>query len=265
MHPEADPDPEWVAALAGSSLARATRAIAEAAAERRLYAHLARQHHSEGRTSYVEIDAPLELYALVRLLRPHHVVEVGVSSGVSSAYLLRAMEANGRGRLHSVDLARRPRPAGRDSTVPRSSWTLPPGRGSGWAVPRGLHRRWDLRLGDKRKVLPLLGAEGLEVSLFVYDVPHDEADAYREFRALDARMPVGGVAIADHGPSGDLCRALRRWAGERGATPVRRANLGLYGFRCDRPASPVPAETATGGDPPVAPDRPPRARRSPGR
>jgi len=232
MQPEEDPDIAWVATLAGVSNTRAERAVAEAAADRPLYRHLERMHRLGGRSSYIEIDAPLELYALVRLLRPAHVVEVGVSSGVSSAYLLRALDRLGRGTLHSVDLPKPEKPSPSGDRRRNPSWALPPGRLSGWAVPFPLRRRWDLRLGDKKEVLPLLGGELSTIGLFVYDVPHSEAQAARDFRALDRRMGVGAVAIADHGPGGGCCAPLRRWATSRSARPLRRAGLGLYGFRC---------------------------------
>jgi len=232
MQVEEDPDIDWVAALADVDRATAERAVAEAQGETALFRHLDRQHRAGGRSSYIEIDAPLELYALVRLLRPRHVVEVGVSSGVSSAYLLAAMERSAHGTLHSVD-----RPKLESRRRPRNgnpSWALPPGHASGWAVPFPLRQRWDLRLGDKKDVVPLLAAELPPVGLFVYDVPHEETQAGREFTALDPRLPRGGVAIADHGPGGGLCAPLRRWATARGARPLRRTGLGLFGFRCTR-------------------------------
>jgi hypothetical protein len=243
MQLETDPDAPWVAALAGVPLTEAVRAIEQARGERALFRYLDRLHQEGGRSSYVEIDAPLELYALVRLLRPTHVVEVGVSSGVSSAYLLQAMEREGRGTLHSVDLpkleALRPR-------VPRSpgpSWSIPPGRSSGWAVPLRLRKRWDLRLGDKREVVPLLAGELDQVGLFVYDVPHVELQAGKEFAALDPRLPAGSVAISDHGPGGGLCAPLRRWGLDRAGQPLRRTGLGLYGFRLGRRLRPWPGAT----------------------
>lgn len=231
MEPETDADVEWVRQLAGCSLMRAERLLTYARDERRLYQHLAREHAREGRRSYIEIDAPLELYALARSLRPHHIVEVGVSSGVSSAYLLQALAANQRGTLHSVDLPSAPRGPATPARRTTPSWTLPPGRSSGWAVPFALRARWDLRLGDKKVVLPLLGEELSRVGLFVYDVPHRDRDAVGEFLSLDARMGRGSVAIADHGPGGELCTALDDWAQRRGATSVGRQGLGLYGFR----------------------------------
>src|SRR5580658_507967 len=103
MQREDSADAAWVAALTGSTLARAEKSIDEARADRPLFGHLAREHRSEGREHYGEIDAPLELYAIVRLRRPRHVLEVGVSYGVSSAYLLRALERNRQGTLHSID------------------------------------------------------------------------------------------------------------------------------------------------------------------
>jgi len=246
MRKETDPDAGWVAALAGVEPATARRAVERAAAEERLFRHIVREHRAEGREGYVEIDAPWELFALARLLRPRHVVEVGVSSGVSSAYLLAALERNRRGTLHSVDRPSRPRSRGRSRNA---SWSLPPGRESGWAVPDDLRHRWDLRIGDKAEVVPLLADELPEVGLFVYDVPHDDDNSGLEFSAVDQRMPPGAVAVVDHGPGGGLCEALQRWATNRTAEPVHRTGLGLYGFRCGpRPAGPTgQRSTATAG------------------
>jgi hypothetical protein len=231
MQPEQDPDTAWVRGLSGAGERECQEALGEAQRERRLFSHIAREHEREGRKSYVEIDAPLELHALVRLLRPDHVVEVGVSSGVSSAYLLNALEKNGEGTLHSVDLPSRPRRDPEAGKPPQNSWSLPPGRSPGWAVPSRLWRRWDLRLGDKAVVLPMLANQLRRVDLFVYDVPHEDSATRREFRVLDPLVPKGGIAIVDHGPGGGLCAALRSWGRDRQARPIRRASLGLYGAR----------------------------------
>lgn len=234
MQPEADADPEWVRALSGRSPASVGSALEEAAAQRRLFSYLARQHRLEGRESYVEIGAPLELHALVRLTRPEHIVEVGVSSGVSSAYLLNALALNRRGTLHSIDLPTHPSRRRMAERPIRDSWTLPLGRSTGWAVPPGLWRRWDLRIGDKRHLLPILASQVPEIGLFVYDVPHRDEDTRRELRTLDTHLPRGAIAIIDHGPGGGLCSALRSWAHTRRASPAGRSGLGLYGARAIR-------------------------------
>lgn len=231
MKVERDADPKWVAALSGRGREASGSAIAEAQGEHGLFDHLALEHAREGRKSYVEIDAPLELHALTRLIRPTHVVEVGVSSGVSSAYLLNALAKNRYGTLHSIDLPSSPRPNRKTGRPPVYSWTLPPGRSSGWAVPGALCDRWDLRLGDMAELIPVLARELERIDLLLYDVPHDEVDIRSGVRILDPILASGCVVIIDHGPGGSLCAALRGWARSSHARPVRRKGLGLFGAR----------------------------------
>lgn len=231
MQQEEHPDVGWVATLAGVSERRARNALDEAQAERRLFGQIQRAHRAGGRPSYIEIDAPLELYAIARLRRPRHLIEVGVSSGVSSAYLLQALARNAHGTLHSVDLPQFAGRGGRSRRPDTASWAIPEGQSSGWAVPMSLRGRWDLRLGDKRAVIPILADDVPRVDLVVYDVPHSDRDAAQEFRALDRRFSPKGVAIADHGPGGGRCTALQGWAIRRSSSAIRCGELGLFGFR----------------------------------
>jgi len=233
MEFESDPDAGWVAELAGAPRSEVDRALRAAAGRRELYASIDRAHRRAGRPGYVEIDAPFELYAITRLIRPSRVVEVGVSSGVSSAYLLQGLHDNRRGMLYSVDRPSHPRPGAKQTN--QASWSLPPGLDSGWAIPPALKDRWDLRLGDKAVRIPELVEELAGIDLFVYDVPHDDRDAFREFGELDRRFTPGSVAIADHGPGGGRCPSLQRWARRRGTVAVGRSGLGLYGFRAAQP------------------------------
>ncbi|MGA8303634.1 MAG: class I SAM-dependent methyltransferase [Thermoplasmata archaeon] len=231
MYAEEAPDTDWVSHLADAPRDQARQYVQEAADDTVLFRHLSREHRSGGRSFYIEIEAPLELYALARLLRPAHVVEVGVSSGVSSAYFLRALERNGHGTLHSVD---RPKPEGRrrpGSSAQGGSWSIPAGRSSGWAVPFSLRKRWDLRLGDKAEVLPLLAEELDRIDLFLYDVPHGHPQAFREFSVINPRFHRGSVALADHGGTHEICSSLRSWARMRKTTPRLRRGLGLGAFR----------------------------------
>jgi hypothetical protein len=75
------------------------------------------------------------LYVLTRLLKPACIVETGVSAGVSSAYILRALEDNQKGKLYSIDLP---------------PDTLLSGKTSGWIVPQYLRDRWSLHMGDSK-------------------------------------------------------------------------------------------------------------------
>ena len=47
------------------------------------------------------------MYGLIRMMRPQTVVEIGRLEGVSSEWILNALEANGKGHLHSIDIKTR--------------------------------------------------------------------------------------------------------------------------------------------------------------
>jgi predicted O-methyltransferase YrrM len=121
-------------------------------------------------------------YLMCRLLEPTVVVETGVAYGVSSAFILRALEENGRGVLHSVDLP----PLRREY---ERFW--------GVAVDRGLEGRWKLHRGSSVRVLPQLLEELETVDLFVHDSLHTYRNMRREFEAIWPRLRAGGALIAD--------------------------------------------------------------------
>jgi predicted O-methyltransferase YrrM len=121
-------------------------------------------------------------YLLCRLLEPDVVIETGVAYGVSSAFILRALEENGRGVLHSVDLP----PLRREC---ERFW--------GMAVDKTLARRWTLHRGSSARVLPRLLEELKTGDLFVHDSLHTYRNMQREFEAVWPRLRTGGVLIAD--------------------------------------------------------------------
>jgi len=118
------------------------------------------------------------LYALIRLSRPRVMVETGVSDGMTSAIILRAMEDNGMGRLHSIDLP--------------EEYILA-GKQSGWLVPDLLRRRWDLRLGTSKDLLPPLLEELGSIDCFLHDSDHSYECMRFEFRTAWPRLRPGGL------------------------------------------------------------------------
>jgi cephalosporin hydroxylase len=230
MREEVDPDSAWVAALTGQTERAAKRALQEVAGKAEPFPQIDAEHRWEGRNSYIEIDAPMELYALARLLRPLHIVEVGVSSGVSSAYFLAALAANGHGTLHSIDLPSFEKSSARRK-APRSSWSLPPGRAPGWAIPPSLRGQWDLHLGEMSDLVPRLASELPRIGLVLYDVPHRESEVARELTALDPHLTPKCPVIVDHGPTGGSCRALQQWARQHRSSTIRRRGWGLSAAR----------------------------------
>lgn len=176
-----------------------------------------------GRSNYIQICAPFELHALVTILKPKHVIEVGVSAGVSSAYFLHALESNGKGVLHSIDL---PEKEIENTPRPKISWALPPGKKSGWAVPQSLKKNWDLRLGKSSEILPDLIKDVKSVDLFLYDTPYEIEEAKSDFAIVDQKLRQGSIALADN-----CTIPISWWARKRQRSKiVTRKNSGLQGF-----------------------------------
>jgi len=122
-------------------------------------------------------------YALVRIKRPATVLETGVHDGLSSVMLLRALERNGAGRLHSVDLPSTDLPAGPS--------------GPGWLVDEHLRGRWTLHLGDSRALLPKVAAQIAPIDLFIHDSDHSRAFQDFEFRTVRPLLAPDGLLLSD--------------------------------------------------------------------
>ena len=121
-------------------------------------------------------------YAAVRALQPELVVETGVCYGVTSAHLLKALEANGRGQLHSIDLP----PLGKDG----DDYV-------GWLVPEESRGRWTLHRGTSGRLLrPLLSKLG-QIDLFIHDSLHTYRNMREEFALAWPALRPGGVLISD--------------------------------------------------------------------
>ena len=225
--PDAVPDRAWIAALTGASPTATDRVLREVDAFRATEAAISAAHRAAGRAGFAQIRAPFELYALVRLARPRHVVEVGVSSGVSSCHFLLGLRRNRRGRLHSIDLPtpqRGPVLGARESPV-----AIPPGRSSGWAVPRPIRRSWDLRIGRSEALLPPLVAELPAIDLFLHDDLHTPAHLAFELATIRPKLRPGSIVLADN--TAWTGRSFPRFAARLGVRVARRRGTDLVGLR----------------------------------
>jgi predicted O-methyltransferase YrrM len=122
-------------------------------------------------------------YAAVRALRPEIIVETGVASGVSSSYLLLALERNQKGSLHSVEVG--------DPSY------RPAGRAPGWIVPDRLRSRWQLHIGDATTVLPELFQKLGEVDMFIHDSLHTYEHMKFELELAYPHTRRDGLMLAD--------------------------------------------------------------------
>lgn len=64
-----------------------------------------------------QYDHPRALYALIKLLKPASVLEVGAFIGYGACYMARALEENGIGHLYCIDCWQLPLPGGRIGSV----------------------------------------------------------------------------------------------------------------------------------------------------
>lgn len=140
-------------------------------------------------------------YALARALRPEVVVETGVANGVTSSFLLQALELNGAGELHSIDLP----PPGTDPAL------------VGRLVPAELRSRWTLHRGASKDFLPDVVARLGPVGMFVHDSRHTYRNVSRELRTISPRLARPAAVIVD---DAERHSALQDWAAQAGAATV---------------------------------------------
>jgi Methyltransferase domain len=139
------------------------------------------------------------LYLLVRLRRPRLVVETGVAQGISSTFILEAMEANGEGALVSVDRPNYDMAGGAIAeTTAKVKAALKPGFEPGWLIPAALRPRWTLLLGDARRILPTIDRGSPEI--FLHDSLHTFEHMMFEMEWAYARQHPGDYIVADNIP-----------------------------------------------------------------
>jgi hypothetical protein len=123
------------------------------------------------------------VWCLTRHLRPDKVIETGVARGITSRFILEALERNGHGHLWSIDLPPLLHPALGDQV--------------GAAVPDSSRHRWTYVRGSSRRRLPSLLAELGQIDLFFHDSRHSERNVSFELEQAMAHLRPGGLALAD--------------------------------------------------------------------
>jgi predicted O-methyltransferase YrrM len=121
-------------------------------------------------------------YLACRALRPAAVVETGVAHGITSAYILAALQKNGRGRLYSID--RPPLAMGSDDYV-------------GICIPDALKANHTLIRGDARSKLPALLASLGKIDMFIHDSDHSYNHMRFELGLAFRHLRTPGVIISD--------------------------------------------------------------------
>ena len=180
-------DERFLARLTGSSPRRIRTHLDEPINTPAFAAHLRNQEEHFRSSSIESADLfakkILNQYAAVRALAPACIVETGVANGVSSAYLLLALQKNGGGRLHSIGLG--------DTAF------LPRGQAPGWIVPGWLRDPWQVHLGDARDILRGLLERLGKIGIFIHDSLHTYDHMMWEFETAYPHLHSGGLLISD--------------------------------------------------------------------
>jgi hypothetical protein len=122
------------------------------------------------------------IWCLTRHLKPKNVVETGVAHGVTSRFILEALEKNGTGHLWSIDLPPLER-----------VWH----EQVGLAVGNRFRDRWSYIKGSSRRRLPSLLSRLGQIDLFIHDSLHSERNVRFELGLAWAALRPGGVIVVD--------------------------------------------------------------------
>ena len=121
-------------------------------------------------------------YLACRTLKPKTVLETGVATGVTSRFILAALEENREGTLHSIDLP----PLG-----PNVEDYI------GILVPEALKHRWHLHRGVTKRIMPDLLPQIKPVDVFVHDSLHTYRNILRELDLVTPFLNGTAAIIAD--------------------------------------------------------------------
>lgn len=133
-----------------------------------------------------ELDGSQQLaeicYWFVRLLKPSIVVETGVSRGVTSVFILKALDANRKGNLYSIELPHLRQVIHEDIGI---------------YIPNNLKSRWKLILGSGIREIQKLQKKILKIDMFVHDSNHSYVNQLAEYRLAWPWLNERGVLISD--------------------------------------------------------------------
>ncbi len=183
-------DPAWEEHLHGllgapwpcPEAARAGELWATVAAELRERG-LAFGRHTYGGYSDADESLARAVRCVVLHRRAEVVVETGVARGVTSRYVLEALEQNGRGHLWSIDLPHPFQPGLHQQTAA--------------AVPARHRPSWSYVRGSSRRRLPGLVRELGRVDVFVHDSLHTARNTRFEMDRIGRVLAPGGVMFID--------------------------------------------------------------------
>lgn len=139
------------------------------------------------------------LYYLCKEIKPEIIIETGVAYGVSSSYILQALNENKKGQLISIDSIFRP-------------WQTEEMIGS--AIPTSLKSRWDLCVGSSDNLLDNIFQKYSQVDIFLHDSLHTYQNMMFEFKKSWPYIKSNGYLLSDdileNNAFYDFCNTLKK-------------------------------------------------------
>jgi predicted O-methyltransferase YrrM len=149
-------------------------------------------------------------YVVVRAKKPLAVVEAGVARGVTSFYILKALEKNGQGHLFSIDLPILKKESEQEVGI---------------LVPESLRFRWTLSLGLSTREMKKMRKNIKKIDLFIHDSDHTYRNQRSEYAISLDWLNKNGVLISDDVSNNALLESYEKYGGE---LMVTRQKKGSY-------------------------------------
>jgi predicted O-methyltransferase YrrM len=199
------PDAAWAALLEKTLAEAKTDPHADLVLQRREATEqhmtaLGHQYNARYHAGWVNLDDALFLYWLVRLLKPKTIVQCGVCNGLSSAFMVLALAANGaEGKLYGIDIPPvfNPKDPAWTGAGKVYGHVIPEGKTSGWMVPEAYRKRFEVQTGDAKLLLPKLVDSLPAIDMFYHDSDHTYNHMMFEFREAKRKLSPGGLVVAD--------------------------------------------------------------------
>jgi predicted O-methyltransferase YrrM len=174
--------------------------ISEISLNSQFHSQLDAKRNSLGRRQYrrwgwgISETLGMVLYSLCRIQQPAIVIETGVSTGVSSSYILSALNENKLGELYSMD----------------------PEPNSGWLIPDYFRTRWHFVNGRSSEELASIFEKVGQVDIFLHDSEHTYRNMLWEFTTAWPHLKAGGLLLSHNIDANSAFSDFCRHAGIRG-------------------------------------------------
>lgn len=138
------------------------------------------------------------IYILIRFIKPDNVLETGVYYGGNSAFALRALDKNQKGKMTSIDfpdydIRETSSDSARHSLVGDTELYTPSLR-PGFMVPLPLKERWNLIEGDSLAIIPTLD---IRFDMYIHDSDHSMQFLSKEMELAWNKLSDDAIFLVD--------------------------------------------------------------------